>query len=114
MRQTHISFRRTRTQRYERDQRRGQQSCQSDDRRELKERDSARNVGIGERAREDASRSKKALHAYSFSPTFRLEVKRGGCCRLAGLESLNKEPKGCKGLGAKVVRGKRLARPQTR
>lgn len=37
-----------------------------------------------------------------------------GGCRSAGLESLNKEPKGWKGLGAKVVRGKRLARPQTR
>lgn len=50
MRQTHISFRQTRTQRYERDQRRGQQSCQSDDRRELKERDSARNAGISANA----------------------------------------------------------------
>lgn len=58
--------------------------------------------------------AKKALHAYNFSPTFHLEVRRGGCCRSEGLESLNKEPKGCKGLGAKVVRGKRLARPQTR
>lgn len=81
------------------------------------ERFCSRNAGIGgTRSRRREVKAKKALHAYPAFPLHLVVNERGGGvgCRSVGLESLNKVPKGCKGLGAKVVRGKRLARPQTR
>lgn len=75
-----------------------------------------------ERERDAArlKRKKSAPEDGSEKGTTRIDLfpyvsgRRDESCKSAGLESLNKEPKGWKGLGTKVVRGKRLARPQTR
>lgn len=82
------------------DQRRDQQLCQSKQRGEKeREKYSARSKSqeIDQHALKDGSRSEKGTTRVDLFPY--VSGRRNESCKSAGLESLNKEPKGWKGLG---------------